>query len=98
MDEDNYNETKSDERVYLDLRVSSGYTNEAEKLVKSDSKINLGIVLKESAKKKLRLRVWAHSIGECQYILSRSGLTLRHKTYGISQQDEDFSEWEENSL
>ena len=92
MDEDNYNETKSDERVYLDLMASSRYTNEAEKLERSDSKTNRGVVLKESAKKKLRFRVWAHSIGECQYILSRSGLTLRHKTYGISQQDEDFSE------
>ena len=64
VDEDNYNETKSDERVYLDLRDSSGYTNDAGKLERNDSKINLGIVLKESAKKKLRLRVWAHSVGE----------------------------------
>ena len=64
MDEDNYNETKSDERVYLDLKAGSGYTNEAEKLERNDSKISLGIVLKESAKKKLSLRVWAHSIGE----------------------------------
>ena len=64
MDEDNYNETKSDEKVYLDLKAGSGYTNEAEKLERNDSKISLGIVLKESAKKKLSLRVWAHSIGE----------------------------------
>ena len=92
VDDDNYNETKSDERVYLDLRASSGYTDEAEKLERNDSKINLGILLKESAKKKLKLRVWANSIGEYLYILSRSGLTLRHKTYGISQQDEHFLE------
>ena len=92
VDEDNYNETKSDERVYLDLRASSGYKNEAEKLERNDSKINLEIVLKESAKNTLGLRVWAHSIGEYLYILSRSGLTLRQKTYGILQQDKDFLE------
>ena len=49
-------------------------------------------VLKESVKKMVRLRVWAHSIGEYWFILSRSGLTLHHETYGISQQDEDFLE------
>ena len=91
-DEDNYNETKSNERVYLDVRASSGYRNEAEKLERNDLKINVEIVLKEYAKKKLRLRVWAHSIGEYLYILSRSGLTLRPKRYGISQQNEDFLE------
>ena len=92
VDDGNYYETKSDERVYLDLRASSGYTNKAGKLERNDLKINLGIVVKESAKKRLRLRVWGHSIGEYLYILSRSGLTLRHKKYGISQQDEDFLE------
>ena len=56
MDEDSYNETKSDERVYLDLRASSGYKNEAEKLERNDSKINLEIVLKESAKNTLRVK------------------------------------------
>ena len=77
-------------RKGLDLRASCGYTQEAEKLERNDSKINLGITLKNSATKKLRLRVWAHSRGEYLYILSRQGLTLRHKTYSISQQDNDL--------
>ena len=92
VDEDQYGENKSDERVYLDLRASSGYTNEAEKLERNDSKINLAIILKNAATKKLRLRIWAHSIADYLYILTTSGLTLRHKTYSISQQDEDFLE------
>ena len=50
-----YNENKSNERVYLDLSASSGDTNEAEKLERNDSKINLGTTLKESARKKLML-------------------------------------------
>ena len=92
IDGDKYDRNTSDERIDLDLRASSGYTNEAEKLERNDSKINLGIVLKNAATKKLQLRVWAHSLGEYLYILTRSGLTLRHKTYSISPQDENFLE------
>lgn len=31
IDEDDYFENKNDGRIYLDLKASSGYTNEAEK-------------------------------------------------------------------
>ena len=84
IDEDQYEGNASEERLGLDLRNSSGYKNEAEKLKRNDSKINLGTVLKNVATKKLRLRIWAHSIAEYLYILTRSGLTLGHKTYSIS--------------
>ena len=80
IDEDKYDGNASDKRIYLDLWASPEYLNEAEKLERNDSRINLGIVLKDTAKKKLRPRIWAHSIGEYLYILTRSGLTLRHKT------------------
>ena len=89
---------KSDERIYLDLRASSGYTNEAEKLERNDSKINLHVLLKSAVTKKLRLRVWDHSIGEYLYILARSGLTLGHRTYAFNPEDEEFLEWEEDNL
>ena len=56
IDEGDYFGSKSDERIYLDLRASSGYTNEAEKVVRNNSKINLYILLKSAATKKLRLR------------------------------------------
>ena len=72
IDENDYFETKSDERIYLDLRASSKYTNEAEKLEKNDSEITLSILLKPAATRKLRLIVWAYSVGEYLYILSRS--------------------------
>ena len=65
--EDDYKEVKSDERVYLDLRGSSEYTNEAERLERNDSKISVSIQLKAATTKKLRLRVWAYSIGEYLY-------------------------------
>ena len=80
------------------MRASSGYINDAEKLERNDSKIGLNITLKNAATKKLRLRIWAHSIGEYLCVLSRSGLTLRHKTYSISQQEDDFFRMRKQSL
>ena len=92
VSEDDYFGVKSDERMYLDLRASSGYVNKAEKLERNDSKINLHIMLKEATTKKLRLWVWAYSLGEYLYILSKNGLTLRHRMYTINQTDEDLLE------
>ena len=90
---DIYFSLKSDEKIYLDLRVSSGYVKEAEKLERNDSKLNLQIILKNPVFYKLRVRVWAYSLSEYLYVLSKSGLTLKHRTYAINQSDEDFLEW-----
>ena len=57
VDEDQYGENKSNKKVYLDLRASSGYTNEAEKLERNDFKVNLAIMLKNATRKKLPLRL-----------------------------------------
>ena len=64
ISEDDYFDVISDKRIYLDLIASSGYVKEAEKLEWNDSKITLHILLKEAAKKKLRLRFWAYSLEE----------------------------------
>ena len=97
--EDTYFSVKNDERVYLDLKASSGYVKEAEKRERNNSKINLQINLKAAAKYKLRVRIWAYSLSEYLYVLSKSGLTLKHRTYAINQIDEDFLERiGENSL
>ena len=56
IDEDNYFENASNERVYLDLRASSKYTNEAEKLDRNYSKISLSILLKFAATKKEKIK------------------------------------------
>ena len=90
ISEDYYFDVISDKRIYLDLIASSGYVKEAEKLEQNNSKITLHILLKEAAKKKLRLRFWAHSLGEQLYILTKNGLTLRHKTYAINQTGKDL--------
>ena len=78
-DENTYYSAKSDERVYLDLRASSGYVKEAEKLERNNSKINLQIALKDVADFNLRVRIWAYSLSEYLYVLSKSRLTLKHR-------------------
>ena len=80
----------TDERIYLDLRASYGYTKEMEKLERNDSKLNFKIQLKPAAAKKLRLRICRYSMGKYLYILARDGLTLQHKTYSITSEDDHF--------
>ena len=97
-DEDTYFSAKNDERIYLDLRTNSGYVKEAGKLERNDSKIILEITLKATARYKLRVSIWTYSLSEYLYVQSKSGLTLKHRTYSINQSDEAFLEWvEENS-
>ena len=91
-DKEEYYSLKSDEKVFLDLRASSGYVKEAEKLERNNSKIHLQITLKKAAKFNLRVRIWAYSLSEYLYVLLKSGLTLKHRTYAINQCDEDFLE------
>ena len=73
-DEEEYFSLKSDEKVCLDLGATSGYVTEAEKLERNDSKINLQITLKDAAKFNLRVRIWAYSLSEYLYVLSKSRL------------------------
>ena len=56
IEEDDYFDVRSDERLYLHLRASSGYVKEAEKLERNDSKINLHIMLKNAATKKIKAK------------------------------------------
>ena len=90
-DEDMYFDVKNDDQVYLDLMASSGYVKE-KKLERNDSRINLQITLKTAARHKLRVPIWAYSFSEYLYVLSKSALTLKHRTYAINQSDEDFLE------
>ena len=82
--------SSSNERIYLDLRASYGYTNETGNLERNNSKLNLKIRLKSEATTKIRLRIWCYSLGEYLYILAKDGLTLQHKTYLITSQDNNF--------
>ena len=93
IDEDDYFNSRSNERIYLDLMASSGYTSESKKLERNDSKINLHLLLSSRKKKAKSKSLGAFSRWNL-HILSRSALTLRHQTYTINQDDEDFLEWQ----
>ena len=62
--ESDYFGTKSDEKIYIDLRDSLGYTDEIEKPSRNDSKLNVTIELRNPLAKKTRLRVWGYTNGE----------------------------------
>ena len=57
LGESEYFSDDSDERLYVDLRQSRGYTNELEKPTRNDSKMTITIETKNSLAKKMRLRV-----------------------------------------
>ena len=54
-EEDKFTDNDTDDRIYIDMRRSKGYTNELEKLNRDDSGLAVTIDLKEAAPKKLRL-------------------------------------------
>ena len=58
---------------------------DAEKLERNDSTVILTDF-------NLRVRIWAYSLSEYLYVLSKTRLTLKHRTYTINQSDEDFLE------
>ena len=55
--ENYYSKTKSDEKLYVDLRRGRGDSNELERIVRNDSSLTLTIMLPNAAVKKMRLRV-----------------------------------------
>ena len=89
ISEDDNFDVKSDERLYLDLRASSGHMKEAEKLFEN----LISHSSERSSDKKIKIKSrGSHSSGEYLYILSKNGLTLRRRTYTINQTDDDLLE------
>ena len=86
-EEDEFCENERDDRIYVDMRRSKGYTDELEKTNRDDSKLALTINLKQAAKSKLRYRINAWSQGEYWYLLSNRGYILSYKNYSISKSD-----------
>ena len=59
--EDEFTSNEKDNRIYIDMRRSKGYTDEPEKINRDDSGVALNISLKDAASKKLRLRITVFS-------------------------------------
>ena len=71
--------TDSDERVYIDIRRSKGYTGEFERVNRDDSDLVVTVDLKNTATKKMRLYVPGYYQGEYMYMLTKDGLAMNHK-------------------
>ena len=78
--------TDSDERVYIDIRRSKGYTGEFERVNQDDSDLSITIDLKAAAAKKMRLRVIGYFQGEYMYMLGKDGLIMNYKEYDVNKQ------------
>ena len=77
--------TNSDERVYIDIRRSKGYTGEFERVNRDDSDLVVTVDLKNAAGKKMRLYVTGYYQGEYMYMLTKDGLIMNHKEYSIAK-------------
>ena len=76
-----------DDRIYLDMRRSQGYTDELEKLTRDDSGLAVFIDLKVVATKKMRLRLTGYSQAEYWYAFSNKGYIMTYKNYNISKEE-----------
>ena len=75
----------SDEKLYIDMRRSKGYTDELEKVTRNDSDISLTVKLKAATTKKLRLRVIGYSQAEYFYTTSSAGQIMTLKNYSVTK-------------
>ena len=81
-EEDKLTTNGTGDRILVDMRRSKGYTDELEKINRDDSGLAVTIGFKETATKKLRLRVTGYSQGEYWYLLSNKVL-LKNKVLKI---------------
>ena len=87
-EEDKFTSNKTDDRIYIDIRRSKGYTDELEKLNCDDSGLAVIISLKEAAPKKLRFRITGFSKAEYWYLLSNKEYIMSYKNCNIFKADE----------
>ena len=87
-EEDTFADNNTDDRIYIDMRRSKGYTDELEKLNRDDRGLAVNIGLKEAAAKKLRIRITGYSQAEYWYLLSNKGYIMSYKNCNISKAGE----------
>ena len=77
--------TNSDERVYIDLRRSKGFTGELERVNRDDSELSVVMDLKNAAADKMRIYLTGYCQAEYLYMLTKNGLIMNHKEYSVSK-------------
>ena len=78
--------TTADGNIFIDLRQVKGCTNEIEKLNRDDGDLSITITLKNATAETMRLRVTGYHQGEYLYSLSKEGLIMNYKEYGVNKQ------------
>ena len=78
--------TDSDERVYIDIRRTKGYTGEFERVNRDDSNLSVTVDIKAATAKKIRLRVTGYFQVEYMYMLGKDGLIMNYKEYDVNKQ------------
>ena len=77
--------TDSDEKVYIDIRRSKGFTGEFERVNRDDSDLVVTVDLKNAATKKMRLYITGYYQAEYLYMLTKNGLVMNHKEYSVAK-------------
>ena len=83
--------TSADKKIFIDLRRRKGYTNKIKKLNRDDSDLKITIQIKTVAMKKMRLCVTGYHQGKYLYSMTREGLIMNYKEYGVSKQKHAIS-------
>ena len=81
-----YNDT--DDRIWINMRRSKGYTNELEKINRDYSGLTIVIGFRDATTQKLKLLITGYSQGEYWYLLSNKGYIMPFKNYNISKVDQ----------
>ena len=69
------------------MRRSQGYTDELEKLTRDDRGLAVAVNLKDTAQKKMRLRITGFSQPEYGYAFSNNGYIMTYENYNILKED-----------
>ena len=83
--EKDYFKSSSDEKLYINMGRSKGYTDELENLTRGDSDVSLTVKLKAVTRKRLRLKIIGYSQSEYFYITSRQVQIMSFKRFNVTR-------------
>ena len=86
--EEECRDNNRDDRVYIDMRGSQGFTDKLKKWTRDDSGFAVVVNLKDAVQKKMRLRITGFSQADYWYVFSNKGYTMTYKNYNISKENE----------
>ena len=86
--EKKYFSEESDEKIFIDMRRSKGYTDELDELSRNDADIDLTILLTKAAEKNMTLKVLAYLQAEYWHAITNRGKVFTYKNYSIKKHED----------